>query len=232
MNVALIFIGAVRECSDFINENIKSLKESFGESCKITVVFSTWVPSQEKYFTSGVLYTYDYDYFKILKQIENITDVNIFLKQQPLEDYVSLKNGCKPIFIYQLIEIAKYFKEHELKFDFVFKTRHDINLKIIHPEKYFNNFFNISPIHFNNLTPSTLPINSNDHFFICSYENFMKFNELNFKEIAEQAGDNEHFNYLVLKLLVEISYLDFSDIEKYVVRNTRFYVIDGKQVAF
>lgn len=229
--IALIFIGAIRECKDFINENIETLKQCIGDNYDVTVFLSTWHPLEGTHITNwGVEYIFDYDLKELMSQTKNNVDEYLLFKQKDIQYYDQLKNGCRPLFMYQLNQISNHFKENHLRFDYIIKSRHDIKLEIKNIEKYFNNSINISPIHYNDGVPTHYtknPRNSNDHFFICPYNvflNFSFFDDKTLKEITSEASDNEHINYICLNMISTVGYLDWEDISHYTVRNQRFYV--------
>jgi len=230
MKIGLIFIGAIRENIELIPQNIQILKQCFADH-NVSVILSTWAPEKKTFIFDNKNYVYDYDFNEFTKYTKDIVDYSVILKQRNLNDYVNLKNGCKPIFLYHLNEIANYLNDNDIKFDYIVKTRHDMLFELHNTNNYLNECYNILPYHYNNGVPTHYTenaYNSNDHFFITSYNNFMKFSMLTDEKIiklAQESWDNEHINYLTLKNMSDINYIEWIDVKKYIVRNNRTYVI-------
>lgn len=225
IKIGIIFIGAIRDALPIIKQSILTLKNSLNkDKYDIDIIFSTWNPKQGEYIYPkqwwGKNYVYDYNINLLYEQIKNIVDVEIFLDQPDIEWYPQCKNGSPPIFVYHLLEIAKYIKDKNLKYDYIIKTRHDDIIKINNIEKYLNNNINIPPLYwyqqeFKTIYPSDA---KNDHFFITSFDSFIKFLELKDEIIRKEcirAWDNEHLNQILLEKISTISLIDDSDILEY-----------------
>lgn len=227
--VCIVMIGAIRNENDIL-ENIRITKSNF-KDCEVSVLFSTWNPKREEYNFCGVNYVYDYNKEELEDSLRGLVDFSLFLNQKSLDEY----NKCNdsvfkspfrfiPIFIYQLIEVSKYIKENNLKFDYIVKTRNDTAIELNNAEKYLNNKINVPPIYW---VPGTKYFEDsiNDHFFVTDFENFQKFAEISDDKLTQYCNDSrsgENINFNILKDFGEISYIDETDIKLYINRNKKF----------
>jgi len=223
MKCCIIYIGAIRECADFIKENILYLKESFN-SFDVDIIFSTWNPTKNSFYINTVNYAYDYDIDKILNQIDGITDLNLFFDQDSINTYYFCRDGWPPFFLYHLIEISKKLKDGGKKYDYIIRSRHDNKIKIKNAYKYFNN---------KTYTTLAYQFSSDDkrynldctsgHFFITKYENFLKLSDLTndvIKFWIENSGNAENVDAKMLKYLSEdLGFIDNSDVLFFQNRN-------------
>ncbi len=103
-----------------------------------------------------------------------------------------------PLYIYQLQYIKKFIIENNLNFDYVVKTRNDVQFSIKDSNKILNNSIYTFPIYWQlHKKYSYL----NDHVFIISFDNFKKLNmsDENIINITKISWDCEEFNFNIIK---------------------------------
>jgi len=223
MKCCIIYIGAIRECANSIKENILYLKESFN-SVDVDIIFSTWNPVKTSYFIQSVNYVYDYDINNILNQIDGITNLNLFFNQKLINEYYSCSDGFPPLFLYNLIEIAKHLKKENKQYDYIIRSRHDNKVKIKNSEKYFNkNTYTMPAYQFSSKEKKYSLDYTSGHFFITKYENFLKLSDLNdntIKNWVQNSINAESVDSKMLKYISEdISFIDDLDVLFFQNRN-------------
>jgi len=230
MKLGLIFVGAIRECLDDIKTNIQALKDCF-PTHDVEVIFLTWYPKKGTYsnhkVNEGANYLYDYDINLLNEQIKDVVDIPIFLEQKDMSQYHQCRDDGFPFFAYNLIYIAKYLKENNKKYDYIIRSRHDNFVRIKDAEKFFNENANVSPcFHIGDKQFNRTETSS--HFFITSYNNFLKLKDLSddqIKHFCENSVNNEQFDAHMLNHIAgNIEFIEPSDFLNFRNRRLSFRV--------
>ena len=214
-NILIIFTGAVRECIDDINTNIKTCKSSFDEKVyNVQTVFSTWYPVKKSIDTQ-----YDYDTENLNLQIKNEIDYEIFFEQQEINKYAKTQNGMTAVQNCHLRNIAQSLQDMNLNVDYVMVLRNDLLFKMDNINKYLTTGFHVPKVFWGNHgSPSSI----NDHIFLCPYSNFLRlsnFTDEDLHHMAESSHDGETLRAKILSAIdSSINIINDDDIVKCVLK--------------
>lgn len=217
--IAILFIGGVRECLGDISRNIITLQNDL-VSHHTHTFFSTWFPEAEPYNISGSNYCCDYSIPKLQEQLTTVNTV-MFHKQKRLSEYATARNSYPPMFTYQLMEVAKSFRLLGENYDYIVKTRHDNLFSMKNIEKYFTDDFSVLPLYWVHGRERDYSM-VNDHFFITSFNTFMKYADLSddvLKEYCSHSHNCEQSNAITMSSMSNVRFVDESDIVKYSNKN-------------
>lgn len=201
MKICIIIIGAIRLDSVTLVENIKQMIENF-KTYEITLFFVTWEPIKKTYTVHNVNYYYDYDKINVTENITSCVDAILFMHNLEIENVVKLKNGMAPLYMYQLSYAKDYILANHLHFDYIVKTRNDIQIKINDIHELLNDKVYIPPAYWlNTIEPL------NDHFFIMPFTLFksIDISVTNIINMTPHCRDCEELNYRLIKPDVVIS---------------------------
>jgi len=213
--ICIFFTGAIREDFEFIKNNIYFIKNNF-KDYNVTTIFHTWYPMRDNY---------DYDYYSFKKEIEKNIDILLFSKQENLSEYPRCRNNSPPLYFYSILEIFNYINKNNLKFDFIVRTRNDLEIKIKNIEKFLDGNIYVPKLFWYD----ALPNHTNDHFFIASFEDFEKINNLTEEKIklfCQNSHNCEEFNSHVLQTMSDkkIFLIDDNDLNTYILRKERKFI--------
>lgn len=214
--VGIIFTGAIRECLPFIRRNILDFKECFS-GYDVEIIFSTWNPKKGSYVHHGLPYVFDYDINELNDQIEGIVDHLIIKDQKNIDDYLKTLDKNPAIQFYQIIDVAKYLLENNIKYDYIVRGRHDNHFIMKDVQKYFDGKLYVPPCY--HLRHSfTNPNETSTHLLITTYENFIKYanyDEEILKNFCATSLSNEHLDAALIKDIGELGFIDDNDILKF-----------------
>jgi hypothetical protein len=187
MKICIFFIGSIRNDYKLINHIICKLKSQFSFA-DVTTILCTWEPTKKIYknhCTSNYYYNYEKQEFSesILKSV----DIQLYMENIDFDTIQKCKNGMPPCFIYQFQYIQQYLKDNNYKFDYIIRTRNDLEIILKEPTKYFDTKTYIPPVYWR---PDDLYKLINDHFFIMPFQKFMEINLKN--EIIETETKTSH----------------------------------------
>jgi len=199
MKICIIIIGAIRLDSFTLVENIKQMIENF-QTYEITLIFVTWEPIEKTYIVHNINYYYDYDKKNVTENITSCVDAILFMNNLEIENVVKLKNGMAPLFMYQLSCAKDFILANELNFDYIVKTRNDIQIKINDIHELLNDKVYVPPAYwlwdyYNHIIPL------NDHFFIMPFTLFksIDISVTNIINMTPHCMDCEELNYRLIK---------------------------------
>lgn len=196
VKICIIIIGAIRLECDFIAENIQNIRDHFA-GYDVTTIFATWNPINKIYITHGVNYYYDYDKDKLTETIAPLVDNLLFMNNLEINNVPKLQNGMPPLFMYQLGYVKEFIINNNLNFDYIIKTRNDIQIKIDDIPNYLNSNVYIPPAYWR-----TEPLNLlNDHFFIMPFKLFktIDISLQNVIDTTPTCNDCEELNFKLIK---------------------------------
>ena len=206
MKICIIIIGAIRLDSFTLVENIKQMIENF-QTYEITLIFVTWEPIEKTYIVHNINYYYEYDKINVTENITSCVDAILFMNNLEIENVVKLKNGMAPLFMYQLSCAKDFILANELNFDYIVKTRNDIQIKINDIHELLNDKVYIPPAYWLYEYNSDYNIPLNDHFFIMPFTLFksIDISVTNIINMTPHCMDCEELNYRLIKPDVIIS---------------------------
>jgi len=203
MKICIIIIGAIRLDSFTLIENIKQTIDNF-KNYEITTIFVTWEPINKTYITHNVNYYYDFDKLNVMENIKNNVDSILFMNNLEIENVIKLKNGMPPLFMYQVNYAKEFILKNNLNFDYIVKTRNDIQIKINDIHNFLNDKVYIPPTYWRQDDLYKL---LNDHFFIMPFALFksIDISVNNIINITLNSWDCEELNYNLIKPDIVIS---------------------------
>ncbi len=197
MKICLIVTGAIRISYSDMLKCIMTTKSNFS-FCEVYVIFCTWKPIVKTYISWGLNYYYDYDYDEYKNVLESHVDKVLFMENLDIDNVIKLRNWMPPLFMYQIGYVKDYIEKNNLEFDYIIKTRNELELVINNTEKYLNEFTYVPPAYWRTDYVYDL---LNDHFFIMPYKKFMSLDLSNntIEKITNNYGDCEDINKHVMK---------------------------------
>lgn len=226
--ILILSLGAVREKQNHYVKNLQKLKNSLEiNNNKVDILFSTWEPiSNPKYFFIESIYEHNFSREDLKIELEKSHIKYFFLSQPNGKNITKLKNNAPSFSFYHLIQSLKYIHELGMKYDFIVKTRHDLNIEIHEIERHLKKKlfkFNIKIFIPEKNYWSDFKNAINDHFFIADYDliisKSLKYitNPIIYQKIIKKSWDMEDLFKRYYKSLAKIDFIKDHNIKAYEV---------------
>ena len=101
-----------------------------------------------------------------------------------LDKVQNVRNGMPPLMFYQMSYLQTYLKNNNLTFDYIIRTRNDLEIILKESKKYFDNNTYVPPTYWRLSELNTL-LNAN--FFILPYQKYMEL-DFSISNIIQQSN--------------------------------------------
>ncbi len=202
MKICCFIIGAIRNPIEEIVYNINQLKENF-KNHDVTTIFSTWEP-----FVSDNSYIYNYNKDELVQKISPHVNHLLFHENLDFNSMRRCKNTGLPVMIHAQSLVQSFIKKLDQTFDYIVRSRNDLNINIKNVEKYFDNFMYVPACYWKGT------FLHNDHFYITPYSKFINL-PLDLNTIEENVKNSHDCEEVFHRLFKPDKEIEKNDIKVY-----------------